>query len=93
MTTRLKQSRTLLKTAGDEVLKYSVDRIEEGFAVCEDENGAFTSFEIAILPENIKEGDIILQSDNRFSVLTDETEERRQKIAKLQKSIFTNKKR
>lgn len=72
-------------------MKYSVDRIEDGFAVCEDENGTFTNFELAILPENIKEGDILLQSENGFSVLTDETEERRQKIAKLQKSIFTKK--
>ncbi len=85
------QSRTLLKKTGDDIVKYSVDRIEDGFAVCEDENGTFTNFELAILPENINEGDILLQSENGFSVLTDETEERRQKIAKLQKSIFTKK--
>lgn len=72
-------------------MKYSVDRIEEDFAVCEDENGVFENLELSVLPENIKEGDILLQAGNGFSVLADETEEHRQRLAKLQKSIFTKK--
>ena len=39
MTKPSKQSDTILKAIGDDFLKYSVDRIEEGIAVCEDENG------------------------------------------------------
>lgn len=89
--TRLKQSRTLLKTAGDDVVKYSVDRIEEGFAVCEAENGTFENIELAKLPEGVREGDILLLTEDGFSVLTNETEERRKRIAGLQKSIFTKK--
>lgn len=90
--TRLKQSRTLLKTAGDDVVKYSVDRIEEGFAVCEAENGTFENIVLEKLPEGVREGDILLLTEDGFSVLTNETEERRKRIAGLQKSIFTKKK-
>ncbi|MBR3835862.1 MAG: DUF3006 domain-containing protein [Clostridia bacterium] len=70
-------------------MKYSVDRIEEAFAVCEDENGAFENIGLAALPENVREGDILLKTDDGYTILADETEERRQRLAKLQKSIFT----
>ena len=91
MMIHLTQSRTLLKKTGVDFVKYSVDRIEEGFAVCEDENGVFVNFELALLPYGIREGDILLQDENGFAVLKDETQERREKLAKLQKSIFTKK--
>lgn len=84
-------SRALLKKTGDDAVKYFVDRIEEGFAVCEDENGLSGNFELTKLPDGVREGDILLLSDDGFSVLKDETEERRKRIAKLQKSIFKKK--
>lgn len=74
-------------------MKYSVDRIENGIAVCEDENGESVNFEIAKLPEEIKEGDLFSVTDDKIEILPDETAERRKKMAELQKNIFTKKKR
>ena len=72
-------------------MKYSVDRIEERIAVCEDENGESVSFEIANLPEGIKEGDLFLITDGKTEILHDETAEKKKRMADLQKSIFTKK--
>lgn len=72
-------------------MKYTVDRIEGGYAVCEDENEKTVNFELILLPEGIKEGDIIEKTDDRFVICTDETAERRKKMFNLQNSIFTKK--
>lgn len=69
-------------------MKYSVDRIEEGIAVCEDENGESVNFEITKLPEEIKEGDLFLVTEDKIEILPDETADRKKRIADLQKSIF-----
>lgn len=74
-------------------MKYSVDRIENGIAVCEDENGESVNFEIVKLPEEIKEGDLFSVTDDKIEILPGETAERRKKMAELQKNIFTKKKR
>ncbi len=74
-------------------MKYSVDRIENGVAVCEDENGNFEKFSVTILPEKICEGDIFTAADGVFTILADETAARKKKIADLQKGIFTRKKK
>ena len=70
-------------------MKYSVDRIENGIAVCEDFNGNHINIEVGFLPEKVKEGDILEVCDGKFIILKDETDERRKKLAELQKSIFT----
>ena len=72
-------------------MKYSVDRIEEGIAVCEDENGGMTTINVAQLGFDVKEGDIICKTDIGFELLPDETAEKKKRMANLQKSIFTKK--
>ncbi|MBQ3127474.1 MAG: DUF3006 domain-containing protein [Clostridia bacterium] len=72
-------------------LKYSVDRIEEGIAVCEDENGGELTVKIEELTFEVKEGDIICKTDSGFELLPDETAEKKKRMATLQKSIFTKK--
>ena len=72
-------------------MKYSVDRIEEGIAVCEDENGVSVKLEITMLPKGIKEGDLFLMTEDKTEILHDETAEKKKRIADLQKSIFTKK--
>ena len=72
-------------------MKYTVDRIESGFAVCEDENGNLTDIELAILPEGVSEGDIIRITDGETVVLKEETDERRRKIAEKRKAVFERK--
>lgn len=73
------------------ILKYIVDRIEEGFAVCEDENGKFSDIEIAGLPEGIKEGDIISVENGEAVFLKEETEERRNRIQQKRRDILKRK--
>ncbi len=75
------------------VLKYSVDRIEEGFAVCEDENGKTVNIEIGKLPEGVKEGDLISIDNGEAVILTEETEERRKKLAEKRRALFERKRR
>lgn len=72
-------------------LKYSVDRIEEGFAVCEDENGKTVNIETDKLPEGVKEGDIISIDNGETIILAEETEERRKKLAEKRRALFKNK--
>lgn len=74
-------------------LKYSVDRIEEGFAVCEDANGERVNIEISKLPEGIKEGVLISINGDEVILLEDETEERRRKLAQKQRELFERKRK
>ncbi len=74
-------------------LKYSVDRIEEGFAVCEDENGKAANIEIGKLPEGVKEGDLISVDNGEAVILTEETEARRKNLAEKRRALFERKRR
>lgn len=67
---------------------FSIDRIEENLAVCEDENGRQVKFELELLPKNVREGDIIRRTDGGFIIDVDEAAERRRKMAQMQKSLF-----
>lgn len=67
---------------------FSIDRIEENLAVCEDENGRQVKFELELLPKNVREGDIIRRTDDGFIIDVDEAAERRRKMAQMQKSLF-----
>lgn len=72
-------------------MKYSIDRIEGSFAVCEDENGKFADIEVSTLPEGVGEGDIISIENGKAVFLKEETEERRRKIQQKRKDIFSRK--
>jgi hypothetical protein len=74
-------------------LKYSVDRIEEGFAVCEDENGKTVNIEIGKLPEGVKEGDLISVDNGEAVILAEETEARRKKLEEKRRALFERKRR
>ena len=68
--------------------EYTLDRIEEGTAVLETKNGDFEKISVALLPETVKSGDIILLDDGEYKILQEETERRREKIKTLRKSLF-----
>lgn len=69
-------------------MKYSVDRIEEGFVVCEDEAGDIKTFSLNDLPEDIKEGTLFTFVDGGIEILSDETAEHRAALAQKQRNIF-----
>ncbi len=75
--------------------KLSVDRIEEGFAICQDlHTEDMISLSVELLPNDIKEGDILVKKDDgSFFVNKEETSKRRNKIVDLQDRIFRKTKR
>lgn len=67
--------------------RYIIDRIEEGFAVVECD-GEMLNIKLDILPKGVKSGDILLNTGGDFVIDNEETQERRQKIIKLQQELF-----
>lgn len=67
--------------------KIIVDRIEENIAVCED-NGNTVSLPLSSLPENTKEGHILVLTENGWQLCKEDTDERRKKLFDLQNSLF-----
>ncbi len=72
-------------------MKYSIDRIEEKIAICEDDDGNILKLTLDELPQNVHEGDIIERTENDFVIDAGKTQIRRKKMAELQKNIFKKK--
>lgn len=70
--------------------RYSVDRIEGGFAVIE-YDGSFLSVSLDELPENISEGVILTKnSDGSFSIDESETKNRKALLSDKQNALFNS---
>ena len=69
-------------------MKYIIDRLEEGIAVCENELKKLISSPTDLLPDGLKEGDVLEEQEGRF--LRDEqgTEARRKEIRKKLMDLF-----
>ena len=61
-----------------------VDRIEAGFAVCEDENRTTTPIALSALPKGVREGDCLRPVDGGYVIDADEAARRRA----LNKALF-----
>lgn len=73
------------------MMKYSVERIEDNIALCEDDLGKTIKLSLDELPENIREGEIIVRTENGYTIDSDETSARRKKMAEMQKKLFNKK--
>lgn len=73
------------------MMKYSVERIEENVALCEDDLGKTVKLRLDELPKGTREGDIIEKTENGFIIDADETQLRRKKMAEMQKKLFNKK--
>lgn len=69
-------------------MKYVIDRFEDNFAVCEDENQNFVDIEKAKLPTGAREGDILIVTGDKITVDKDSTKERRKEVQDLFDSLF-----
>lgn len=69
-------------------MTYSVDRIENGIAVCENESGEQTKFKLYELPQGIKEGDLFNEIDGNFIINSDATAQRKRRLSELQNNLF-----
>lgn len=67
---------------------YIIDRLEDGFAVCEDEAKEQLLISMEQLPENVKEGDVLQKEDGYFSVNQDETDAKRTRMRRKLMDLF-----
>ena len=72
--------------------KFTVDRIEEGKAVLECENGDMVNLDLSALPKNVrkrlKDCDILNFEENSYFLNKQETQERKRRIEKLMSEVF-----
>jgi len=61
-------------------MKYTIDRIGETVIICEDENGDMLKVKSSELPEGVREGDILTETEGTWTLEKEETERRRQRI-------------
>lgn len=68
---------------------YSVSRIEEGIAVLEFPDGEFREVDISLLPDGVKEGNILIKNQNNDFIFDFEEEKRKKdRLLELQNKIF-----
>ncbi|MDD3193013.1 MAG: DUF3006 domain-containing protein [Oscillospiraceae bacterium] len=66
-----------------------IDRMDEGWAVCEKEDGGMARLEVAALPLDVREGDcLFLGGDGRWQIDQEETCRRRQETASRLRALF-----
>lgn len=65
----------------------TVDRIENGFAVIETDNGRI-EVSRSSLSDGVKEGDVVLFENGVYRKDAEATEKRKQEIIKLQNSLW-----
>lgn len=68
--------------------RYIIDRIEDGIASLENEEGRMEEYPAEMMPDGTKEGDCLVFSDEGFEKDEDATRARRERILKLQRSLF-----
>lgn len=69
-------------------MRYIIDRLEEGIAVCENELKKMISIPKEHLPQDIKEGDLLSEDDGIFSIDKEATDKRRSQMRKKLMDLF-----
>ncbi len=72
--------------------RFVVEFIENGIAKCEQEDGSFVTVEVALLPHNAKNGDILAFDGEKYVILNKETQSKKQDMLSLQARLFGKKK-
>ncbi|MDO5518891.1 MAG: DUF3006 domain-containing protein [bacterium] len=67
---------------------YIVDRFEEDYVVCEDKVKQMHDFKRSEFPKDLKVGDVVILTDNRFIIDQEETASRAEKIKSLMDSLW-----
>lgn len=68
---------------------YAVDRVEGGYAVCEREDEVTVNISLDILPQGVREGNVLRRlSDGSFVIDCAEEERRRSEILALMQDLF-----
>ncbi|MDE5834353.1 MAG: DUF3006 domain-containing protein [Ruminococcus sp.] len=64
-----------------------IDRFENNIAVLESD-GVIIETDRSLLPENAREGDVVVETDGQWTVDVSATEERRTQIRELMKRLM-----
>lgn len=68
---------------------YAVDRIEGGYAVCEQDDEVIVNISLDLLPSGVREGNVLSRlSDGSFVIDKAEEERRRREILELTEDLF-----
>ena len=71
------------------IIKYSIDRFEENIAVCEElKSGKIININKKDLPNNCKEGDIIIFENGKYWIDEEETKSQKDEISSMLNSLF-----
>ncbi|MCT4620979.1 MAG: DUF3006 domain-containing protein [Marinisporobacter sp.] len=65
-----------------------IDRFEENLVVCEREDGKIVNIERSTIPQDAKEGDVLVLDGNRIFIDQEETLKRKKKIEKIMKDLW-----
>lgn len=65
-----------------------VDRIENGFAVCEQDDGSFVDLPLECCAGTVREGDVLVRSGEGYHVDEAETAKRRDRAKRLSDGLF-----
>ncbi len=69
-------------------MRYTIDRFEGEYAVCENETGEMINIPTEQLPEKAKEGDIIIESNGIYTIDHDSSNKAKAEIEKLMDDVF-----
>lgn len=69
-------------------MRYIIDRLEEEWAVCEDETKKMRVIPRSQLPEGLREGDVLKEEGGIFTPDPKATGERREAMGKKLKNLF-----
>ena len=71
-------------------MRFVIDRIEEGIAICEELSEGYGSreFRLSELPDGVKEGDVLAYKNNKFTPSPETAHDRRELIRKLMDDVF-----
>lgn len=68
--------------------KYTVDRFEGKYAVCESENFKFINIEKKRLPKGVNEGDVIYFDGKKYVIDLEKTNDRKKYIEDLTRELW-----
>ena len=69
-------------------MRYIIDRIEGGIAVCEDEKRNMSEIKLSDLPKGVKEGSVINYENGEYTVDKRAESVRRERIQNLENELF-----
>lgn len=68
-------------------MRYAVDRFEEEWAVLQDDEGRCRNVERRLLPQGVRQGDVLRETEEGFLPDPEETARRRERARRLEQRL------